>query len=92
MEAVFNGVPTYNKPAANNSESQLDTPLIKIAADTYRAHINSADIKQKTEPTPLLFIVLTSLSNCKLRSGEASILSKRGDVKGVRVGAVALSE
>ena len=63
IAAIFNGAPTYDKPSENNSDVQLDTPLIKIAADKYLVHSKSADIKQKTTPTPLLFIVFTSLSN-----------------------------
>ena len=62
IEATFTGAPTYDKPLENNPAFQLDTPLIKIAADKYLVHMKSADMKQKMEPTPLLFIVLTSLS------------------------------
>ena len=62
IEATINGAPTYDKPLENNPADQLDTPLIKIDADKYLTHMKSADMKQKMEPTPLLFIVLTSLS------------------------------
>ena len=61
MAMIFNGLPTYSRPLENKAASQLDTPLKKIAADKYLALIKSAAIKQKIEPTPLLFNVFPPL-------------------------------
>lgn len=48
--------PTYDKPSANQDASLVVMLLMKQAAAMYLAEIKIADIRQKMEPTPLLFI------------------------------------
>lgn len=48
--------PTYDNPSANQDASLVVMLLMKQAAAMYFAEIKIADIRQKMEPTPLLFI------------------------------------
>ncbi|MFR0789850.1 MAG: hypothetical protein ACLTX3_18385 [Lachnospiraceae bacterium] len=48
--------PTYDSPSANQDASWVVMLLMKQAAAMYFAEIKFADIRQKMEPTPLLFI------------------------------------
>ena len=70
IEATVRAGPTYSSPEANNSLSHELTPLMQTAADRYLAAVRIADIRQKTAPIPLLFMIfppVVSVYDCFCR-------------------------